>query len=247
MGLRRAVLAGAGLVAAVAMGASAATLADLGTAVGWAEPLHWALPVSVDLLALVSGLAWLAASVPEPARKMGAVLTLITVTVSVVLNAVGHLVDTNHLMVGPWMVISVSAVPPLAAALAVHLAANITTAPATAADRRAVICARGGLLAVPKVPALPRPKAEKSEAKRPAARRPAKPKTPPRRSDAEVLAEARTVTAGWEPEQLTADRLRAELRISPERARAVRETLRAERLAKADTSTPTLVGAGVGS
>jgi hypothetical protein len=124
--LRQSLLVGAGLVAAVAMAASAATLAALGRAVGWHEPLHWALPVAVDLLALVAGLAWLAASVPQAARKLGCVLTLVSVAGSVALNAIGHLVDTDHMTVGPGLVITVSAVPPIAAALAVHLTAVMT-------------------------------------------------------------------------------------------------------------------------
>jgi hypothetical protein len=120
------------------MAASAATLAALGTRVGWETPLHWALPVAVDVLALVAGVAWLAAGVADAARSLGRTLTLVSVVVSVVLNAIGHLVSTGHMTVGPILVIGVSAVPPLAAALAVHLTAAITTAapaePVTVAD-----------------------------------------------------------------------------------------------------------------
>lgn len=125
--MRKVLIAGAGLVAVVAMAASAATLADLGIEVGWTEPLHWSLPVAVDVLALVAGVAWLAAGVSAKARALGRNLTLVSVVVSVVLNAVSHLVATGHMVVGPELVIAVSAVPPLAAALAVHLTAAITT------------------------------------------------------------------------------------------------------------------------
>lgn len=45
------IVAGAALVAAVAMAASADTLADLGRSVGWGHRLAWSLPVSVDVLA----------------------------------------------------------------------------------------------------------------------------------------------------------------------------------------------------
>lgn len=126
MRIRTGLIAGAGLVAAVAMAASAATLADLGKAVGWHRYLAWSLPVSVDALALVAGVAWLAAGVTAKARTLGRTLTLLSVVTSVTLNALGHLVGTRHLGVGPEMVIAVSAVPPLAAALAVHLTAAIT-------------------------------------------------------------------------------------------------------------------------
>ncbi|MGC4979028.1 DUF2637 domain-containing protein [Streptomyces sp. DT199] len=116
-------VSGAAVVATVAMAASADTLATLGGAVGWGEIMKWSLPVSVDVLALVSGLVWLTAGLPESARKLGCWLTLVTVVGSMVLNATGHLVSTDHIVVGPPLVIAVSAVPPLAAALAVHLAA----------------------------------------------------------------------------------------------------------------------------
>lgn len=116
------IVVGATLVTVVAMAASADTLAALGRAVGWGAVLAWSLPVSVDALALVAGLAWIAAGV---GRKLGQVLTLTTVAVSVILNAVGHLVSTGHLKTSPYLVIAVSAVPPLAAALAVHLGATV--------------------------------------------------------------------------------------------------------------------------
>ncbi|ALO96743.1 hypothetical protein SHL15_5680 [Streptomyces hygroscopicus subsp. limoneus] len=121
---RNLIIGGAALVAVVAMAASAATLAALGRAVGWGNVLSWALPVSVDVLALVAGLAWIAAG---NGRSLGRVLTLLTVAVSVLLNALGHLVSTGHLTASPYLVIGVSAVPPLAAALAVHLGATVTT------------------------------------------------------------------------------------------------------------------------
>lgn len=119
---RALIVIGATLVAVVAMAASATTLADLGRAVGWGTILAWSLPVSVDVLALVAGLAWLAGGA---GRGLGRSLTLITVAVSVSLNAIGHLVSTEHLKTGSYLVIGVSAVPPLAAALAVHLGATV--------------------------------------------------------------------------------------------------------------------------
>ncbi|MFC9740485.1 DUF2637 domain-containing protein [Streptomyces noursei] len=116
------IVRGATLVAVVAMAASATTLADLGRAVGWGQILAWSLPVSVDVLALVAGLAWLAGGAGQ---GLGRALTLITVAVSVTLNAIGHLVSTKHLETNSTLVIGVSAVPPLAAALAIHLGATV--------------------------------------------------------------------------------------------------------------------------
>lgn len=51
----------------------------------------------------------------------------------------------------------------------------------------------------------------------------------PTRTDAEALSEARLLTADWSDDQLTAERLRRELRIGQKRARALRNQLQAER------------------
>ncbi|MEU6661783.1 DUF2637 domain-containing protein [Streptomyces sp. NPDC046821] len=50
------------------------------------------------------------------------------------------------------------------------------------------------------------------------------------RTDAEVFDEARLLTAGWRADQLTAERLRSELRIGQRRARLLRDQLQAERV-----------------
>ncbi|XUL94210.1 DUF2637 domain-containing protein [Streptomyces galilaeus] len=49
------------------------------------------------------------------------------------------------------------------------------------------------------------------------------------RTDAEVLDEARRLTADWSDDRLTAQRLRSELRIGQTRARALRDQLQTER------------------
>ncbi|MGZ3100062.1 DUF2637 domain-containing protein [Streptomyces sp. H72] len=53
------------------------------------------------------------------------------------------------------------------------------------------------------------------------------------RTDAEVLDEARRLTADWSDDQLTAERLRRELRIGQNRARTLRDQLQAERTGQA--------------
>ncbi|MEU6945681.1 DUF2637 domain-containing protein [Streptomyces sp. NPDC046316] len=55
--------------------------------------------------------------------------------------------------------------------------------------------------------------------------------TRPRRTADELLSEARQVTESWPVEQLTAEGIRKALRTSPDKARMLRETLRAERTA----------------
>ncbi|WP_327305898.1 DUF2637 domain-containing protein [Streptomyces sp. NBC_01298] len=53
------------------------------------------------------------------------------------------------------------------------------------------------------------------------------------RTDAEILAEAQLLTADWSDDQLTAERLRSELRIGQIRARSLRDQLQAERTGQA--------------
>ncbi|MEV0262754.1 DUF2637 domain-containing protein [Streptomyces sp. NPDC050617] len=65
----------------------------------------------------------------------------------------------------------------------------------------------------------------------------AKPTADRTRTDAEVLDEARLLTADWSEDQLTAERLRKELRIGLVRARTVRGELRAERNGRAKPTT----------
>ncbi|MEV0477409.1 DUF2637 domain-containing protein [Streptomyces prunicolor] len=54
------------------------------------------------------------------------------------------------------------------------------------------------------------------------------------RTDAEVLDEARRLTADWSDDRLTAQRLRNKLRISQNRARTLRDQLQAERTNRLD-------------
>ncbi|MFE5295403.1 DUF2637 domain-containing protein [Streptomyces sp. NPDC056632] len=53
----------------------------------------------------------------------------------------------------------------------------------------------------------------------------------PRRTAEELLSEARRVTESWPVDQLTAEGIRKALRTSPDKARTLRDTLRAERAA----------------
>lgn len=128
LGLLVMLIVGASAVAAVAMAASSFTLAELGTAIGWTQWqgwLAWALPISVDLLAAVAGVAWLAKGVAPKARRLARTITLVAVATSVALNAVSHLVQSGTLKVAPWLVIAVSTVPPIVAAVGLHLVVTV--------------------------------------------------------------------------------------------------------------------------
>jgi hypothetical protein len=224
-------VAGAGVVivalTVAAFWLSYAHLAEIAMAHGLSGARAWAWPACLDAFIVAGELLMLRAALAGRIDRWAIALTASGSLGSIALNVWG--VGTS----AQTLDYVVAGVPPTAALLAfgvlmrqVHhwLADDTTTA-----DRPALVICDGGLLAVPKVLALPREKTKLPEAKRSAARRPAKAKTPPKRTDAEVLAEARSVTADWTDAALTADRLRMELRISPERARVLRETLRAER------------------
>lgn len=116
----------AAVVGLVAMATSAKTLALLGVAVGWTATfglisMSWALPVSVDALAIVGGLAWLASPKGSTARTAGFYVTLGAVTASVVMNGAGHLVEMGEYKPGVLAALVISAVPPIVAALVLHL------------------------------------------------------------------------------------------------------------------------------
>ncbi|MER6420697.1 DUF2637 domain-containing protein [Streptomyces sp. NPDC001137] len=57
--------------------------------------------------------------------------------------------------------------------------------------------------------------------------------TRPKRTPAQLLDEARTITAGWPDEQITAEGIRRTVHTSPANARKLRDTLLAERAATA--------------
>jgi hypothetical protein len=72
--------------------------------------------------------------------------------------------------------------------------------------------------------------AESTRARRATGRVPEVARSPrPKRTAAELLAEARTATADWPDAKLTAEGIRLAVRTSPKNARTLREALRAER------------------
>ncbi|MFD5015645.1 DUF2637 domain-containing protein [Streptomyces chartreusis] len=102
--------------------------------------------------------------------------------------------------------------------------------------RRERVMLRMGDLAPAAVPAAPEPQAPKvpqepkPEAAKPARKRPVKDKaTAPQRTAAELLAEARTLTADWPDSQINGEALRKALHCGAAPARQVRDALLAER------------------
>lgn len=149
------------VVGVVAMATSARTLAALGEAVGWTQTvgslsMGWALPVSVDALALVGGLAWLTTPQDSGARQAGVWTTVGAVAASIVLNGAGHLVELDRYTPGTKTVLVISAVPPVVAALVLHLVHlvasartdTVTVSPAAETDTAMPECAETGTVAV---------------------------------------------------------------------------------------------------
>jgi Protein of unknown function (DUF2637) len=81
----------------------------------------------------------------------------------------------------------------------------------------------------PAVKRAPKSGPRRSTGRVPAVARSARPKRTPE----QLLAEARTVTAEWTDEALTGEAIRKALRTAPDKARMLRDTLKAERAEKA--------------
>ncbi|MFF7525106.1 DUF2637 domain-containing protein [Streptomyces pseudovenezuelae] len=122
--------------------------------------------------------------------------------------------------------------------------------------RRERVMLRMGDLAPAALPVAPEPQAPKEpeepkpEAAKPPRKRPVKDKAPsPQRTPAELLAEARTVTADWPDSQINGEALRKALHCGSAPARQVRDALLAERaqaypLHSVDASDATVSGDG---
>lgn len=118
-----------GAVALTAIVASFSTLVGLAHYVGWHGKSGWLLPVCIDALAFGAGRVWLKVSVSEEARDFARKVSLTAIGLSVVGNAVGHLVtmgSTSPVKVG--LAIIVGAIPPAALAAVGHLFSMLETA-----------------------------------------------------------------------------------------------------------------------
>ncbi|MEV7344785.1 DUF2637 domain-containing protein [Streptomyces sp. NPDC093544] len=122
--------------------------------------------------------------------------------------------------------------------LAVSTPAPITVAPLRMPDPVAVDFLKSALpfKPVPAIASTPvasiqrRPVAAESSRRRATGRLPEVARSPrPKRTAAQLLDEARTVTAGWPAAKVTAEGIRREVHTSPANARMLRDTLLAER------------------
>ncbi|WP_461036659.1 DUF2637 domain-containing protein [Streptomyces mayteni] len=216
------IVSGAGVVivalTAAAFWLSYAHLAEIAMEHGLTGARAWAWPGCLDAFVVAGELLMLRAALQRRTDWWAIALTVVGSGGSIALNVVGvggGATALDYVVAG---------VPPTAALLAfgalmrqVHRwLAHIPATPTAVRSDELVICDGGGL-GVPPLPRKPRkPQKPAGQAK-------------PRRSDDELLAKARETTADWPVRRITADALRAAMRVGPPRARALRDALRAER------------------
>jgi hypothetical protein len=118
------VLLGLGLVGVTAIIASFGTLMGLAAWVGWhGWGMQLLLPFCLDVLALVSGRVWLSASMTIEARRFAQTVSMTAIGISIVGNAVGHIVTMHDASaVKITIAIIVGTIPPAALAAVGHLA-----------------------------------------------------------------------------------------------------------------------------
>lgn len=151
------VLAGMGIVAVVAIVASFTTLTRLALWVGWDHRTGWLLPLCLDVLAMAAGRVWLSEFATTQARRYARTVSMTALGVSVVGNAIGHIVGMTH--AGPvriMLAIVVGSIPPVALAAVGHLATLATlqvAEPAPVVEEVPVAVAE---LAAPEPPAKPK-------------------------------------------------------------------------------------------
>ena len=110
------------VLAPAAAVASATALASLARATSWPGWSSWLLPISIDVLAAFAVLEWASPKSPTVARSYARALALAALAVSVLGNAVSHLVSAGLVRPGWVLIVLVGAIPPAALGTAVHLA-----------------------------------------------------------------------------------------------------------------------------
>lgn len=121
--LRWPLYAGMSVAGAAAVVASASTLAALARTAGWSSWTPWLLPAAVDIGGSAGGWCWLRPGIPDPARRFGAIVAIVSACASLIGNAAGHLLAAEYLTAGPVLVIIVGAVPAMVLVALAHLAA----------------------------------------------------------------------------------------------------------------------------
>jgi hypothetical protein len=147
------------LVGGAAMAASGTALYTLATKTGWPGITPWLLPVAVDMLAVVGVMEWLNDKARPEARRVGRANAIGAVAVSLVGNAVSHLIVAPP-VIGRFsgtsalvLVILVGAIPAASLAGIVHQAVLSGTNPVP--KRRTVRTPQTPAVVPSPVPAVP--------------------------------------------------------------------------------------------
>lgn len=211
-------------------------LRSLALAAGWSAWMAPLLPLTLDAFAATATRVWLTASTQSTrARRFARNCAVGAIVLSLIGNAVWHLIAAGLLPVTWHAVMAVGAVPPCILGLVTHLAVlrrqvGLVVPDVVGIDRGAAVTDPGTKR--PSLDTTPRPggglTARKAgpETTRPAASRPRY------RNEAEVHAAARRADAAYHLENgrtITRDALRQALGVSGTRATAVLKQLRAER------------------
>jgi hypothetical protein len=217
------VMVGMAVAAASAATASFTGLRGLALAAGWPDRLAWLLPLTIDAYAMTSTRVWLAPGRSRRGRGYAQANAIGAIGVSILGNAVYHMLSTGLLTVAWPIVVSVGAVPAAVLGLTAHLHALRAV---ESEENDAESGTQDGTESGTKSGPLPRPRTR--------SRRRTK-----RRTEDELLAAAREADAdyraGNDGRPITRDALRSARRIAGPRATELRRQLATE---SATTATP---------
>jgi hypothetical protein len=217
------VMVGMAVAAASAATTSFTGLRGLALAAGWPDRLAWLLPLTIDAYAMTSTRVWLAPGRSQRGRGYAQANAIGAIGVSILGNAVFHMLSTGLLTVAWPIVVSVGAVPAAVLGLTAHLHALRAVEPG---EDEAESGTQDRTESRTKSGPLPRPRTRSRRRAR-------------RRTEDELLAAARGADAAYRADNdgrpITRDALRTALRIAGPRATELRRQLATE---SAVTATP---------
>lgn len=111
-----------GIVAVAAAVFSFSALMQLAALCGFDARLGWLLPITIDAGAAAGCLVWLGRSEAHDAAGYARAMTLALLASSVAGNATVHALTAYRIVPPWWLVVAVSAVPPVVLGATVHLA-----------------------------------------------------------------------------------------------------------------------------
>lgn len=135
---------GIGIVAAAAAVMSFSALRRLAERVDVAPALAWLLPVAIDAAIVVATRVWLIGGAGDRVTRYARFLALSALALSVAGNATEHAMAAYAVVSPWWVLVAVSAVPPVALGATVHLAALLASDTATATRPKSATPTKSG-------------------------------------------------------------------------------------------------------